>query len=115
LSPEARQSIPWMPNTGGTRGCVLVLLGQVEEGKALLEEAMRDLDEADPKAFCACFLAVAAARQGRLEEARAYVEAAEKLDPRSVAMPKALKALADCQARGPVPPLPDPCAVPLVR
>src|SRR5262249_44875935 len=93
FSAEVLQSIPWLPHAKGTRGDVLVALGRPDEGIPLLEEAMRDHETADDKAFCACFLAIGEARRRRPDQARAYLEAARQLDPACIILEKAEKEL----------------------
>lgn len=100
FSAEALQSVPWLPNSKGTRGMVLTELGQLDEGMPLLQQAFQEHQDAEGKATCACFLALAEIRQGHSEEARTYVETAQQLDPDCFALEKVLKELAGAQ---PVP------------
>lgn len=95
FSSEARQCIPWSPYTAGTRGCVLVEQGRLDEGKALLESAMREQEDDSAKAFIACFLAIAACREGQRQQAQTFIDTAEKLRPDHIGLGKARKVLAE--------------------
>jgi hypothetical protein len=80
-SQEAFQSFRAVPRYRGTRGCVLIERGIGSEGMDLLTEAMGQLKAPRDKAFCACYLALAEARQGHPQQADRLLEAAKRLDP----------------------------------
>jgi len=81
FSRRALESGPGMPCIRGTRGSVLVELGQYNEGVALLEDALRREPGKPGKAISACYLGIAAARRGQAAECRNYFALARKLDP----------------------------------
>jgi hypothetical protein len=80
-SGDAYRQIRWLPEIVGTRGAVLVELGKLEEGIALLREAIGKQKDVRSCAINACHLAVAEYRAGRPAESRRYVERARKFDP----------------------------------
>jgi len=80
-SRKAMEKLPWMAAIKGTRGNVLVELGQIEQGIVLLQESMRDGESASSKAENACHIAVAEKKRGNMEECRRYLEMARSLDP----------------------------------
>jgi tetratricopeptide (TPR) repeat protein len=94
FSAEVLQSVPWLTHAKGTRGMVLVELGRLDEGMALLQQALQDHQDIEAKATCACFLALGKIRQGCVQEARTYLETARQLDPDCDALEKVLKELA---------------------
>jgi len=87
LLPEAddfsRRALESAPSTAafrGTRGRVLVELGRIDEGVALLEDVFQKHLEKANKASVACCLGIAAARRGQPAECRNYFALARKLD-----------------------------------
>lgn len=74
------EAIAWMPVIKGTRGTVLVAMGNTEEGILLLLEAMSQTESQNEQARSACHLAEAECRRGAHDEARNYLEEARKLD-----------------------------------
>ena len=84
FSAEAFQVLPWVSEVKGTRGSVLIDLGRIEEGVALVEQAMKHNRQKQNQAFNACYLALAALRLGNLEKAAEYQETAIRLDPKCV-------------------------------
>jgi tetratricopeptide (TPR) repeat protein len=73
----------------GTYGCLLVEQGEFDEGATILRLARGEVAGAGERAYCLCYLAVAAARQGRREEARAAAEQARRLWPDCPALERA--------------------------
>jgi membrane-associated protease RseP (regulator of RpoE activity) len=82
LSQEAMTAMSWMPAIRGTRGTVLVAIGQFEEALPLLHDSMSQSEIANHKAQNACMIAEAECRRGNLDVARAYLEEGRKLDPK---------------------------------
>lgn len=82
FSAEALQHLPWVPAVTGTRGTVLVELGRLEEGIALLKKSMAGHAEKQGKALNACHIAIGELRRGDLDSARAHFAIAKTLDPR---------------------------------
>jgi Zn-dependent protease len=78
-------------STRGTRGSVLVDLGRLEEGKAMLQEVLARTNGPIEKSYSNIFLALAAKAEGDEARARELAQAARKADP---ACP-ALKRVAD--------------------
>ncbi len=65
----------------GTRGSVLIDLGRIEEGKALLKEVLEKTESTIDKTFSNIFLALAEKQQDNLEKAREYAKKATEIDP----------------------------------
>jgi tetratricopeptide (TPR) repeat protein len=80
-SAEAWKNVPWEPSVMGTRGAVLIALGQHQEGIELLKSAMAKSTDRHGKASDACFIALGEVRRGDLAQARSYLEMARRLDP----------------------------------
>jgi tetratricopeptide (TPR) repeat protein len=79
-SKEAYAGAPWVPFITGTRGTVLVAMGQLEPGIKLLKESFERAWTLRSKAENACHLAMAHARLGKHQEARKYLNLAQQLD-----------------------------------
>ncbi len=79
-SRDAYVAVPWVPAIVGTRGTVLVALGQFDEGLKLLKKSLEDAGSPVSKAENACHVAIALARMGNFAEARRYLELARQLD-----------------------------------
>jgi tetratricopeptide (TPR) repeat protein len=80
-SQQAYAGAPWVPAIIGTRGTVLVAMGQPEAGIKMLKESFDKAWAARSKAENACHLAIAHARLDRLEEAGQYLKLARQLEP----------------------------------
>jgi predicted negative regulator of RcsB-dependent stress response len=81
FSMEALQHLPWLSSIVGTRGTVLVELGQPDEGIALLKKSMSMSADKRSKAVNACHIASGEIRRGNLDMARNYLASAKTLDP----------------------------------
>jgi len=81
LSAIAFGSCPWEYAIKGTRGSVLVELGKLDEGIALLKDSFQKTDYAKGKASNAAYLAFAESRKGNRSKAEQYIEIAAKFDP----------------------------------
>lgn len=81
-SAQAFRHLPWVPAIIGTRGTVLVELGQIEEGITLLKKAMTLHSDKQGKALNACHLAIGELRRGSPSAAQKYLESARTLDPK---------------------------------
>jgi tetratricopeptide (TPR) repeat protein len=86
-SAQAFQHLPWIPAIIGTRGTVLVELGQFEEGIALLTKSMSLNIEKRGKALNACHIAVGELRRGNPSAARKFLATAKTLDPKCFLFP----------------------------
>ncbi len=93
FSQTAYKNIPWEPVVGGTRGGVLVALGQVAEGVELLRNAMARNTDPHGKALEACLIATGELKRGNWSEAEKYLAAAQKLDPDCELLPGTRQAL----------------------
>ena len=82
FSEAAMKELPFVPAYRGTRGTVLVEMGRLEEGIALLKEAMEKHSDNKSKAADACHIAIAEKRRGNLEECNKFINLAKKLDPK---------------------------------
>jgi hypothetical protein len=94
-SAEAMSKLEWAPSVRGTRGCVLIELGRVDEGLTLVSSAMQTHVDADKKALNACYLVIGYARKGDLNEAKRYRDIAETLDRDCMLLPRADAELAN--------------------
>jgi tetratricopeptide (TPR) repeat protein len=83
-SMEAMRNIPWDSKTKAIRGAVLVELGRINEGVAMLRNAMDEHEDNANKAIAACHLAIAEERRGNVPEARASWAMARQFDPKCV-------------------------------
>jgi hypothetical protein len=80
------------PNSAGiqaTRGEVLIVLGQAEQGIALIRKHLDQIKDPRFEALFQCFLAVGEMRLGRGEVAKECRERAQQLDPHCVLLPMA--------------------------
>jgi tetratricopeptide (TPR) repeat protein len=68
-------------STRGTRGSVLIDLGRIEEGKAMLKDVLIKTTSTIDKSYANIFLALAEKQEGNLTLAREYAEKAAKIDP----------------------------------
>jgi tetratricopeptide (TPR) repeat protein len=80
FSKEAYEAVPWSSYFAGTRGAVLVDLGQTEAGMELLRTALKKNKDAYNKAANACYLALGEAKLGNADAARKHLEMARELD-----------------------------------
>jgi len=80
FSCQAIDALPWQPELKGTRGSVLVVSGDVENGVNLLRQAWTENEDRRNRAFNAVFLALTSARLGQPDEARDWLRKAERLD-----------------------------------
>ena len=79
-SKQALELLPDLPETSGTRGTVLICLGQLKEGKELVIAAEQGLKNPSSLAENAAALAVAAAKENKPERALALMKKARRLD-----------------------------------
>lgn len=79
-SSQAFESCPWIPAIKGTRGMVLVELGQLDEGIRLLMDALGKNEELQNKALNTAYLAIAEARMGNIIRAQQYLETTSQFD-----------------------------------
>jgi hypothetical protein len=96
-SRQALEHAPLSMYYKGTRGCVLIELGQHEAGIQLLQEAMLAHTENYALALDACFIAIGAARSGNPELAHDNVAHAKKLDPKCWMLERAIRELDQAQ------------------
>jgi len=82
---------PWDAYIKGTRGSVLVTLGQTNEGLRLLEQAIEEHDENANKATNACFLAIGSHKAGNAAVSQRYIEKSRELDPQCELIPWAVE------------------------
>jgi Tfp pilus assembly protein PilF len=87
-SAEALQHLPWVPAVIGTRGTVLVEVGQLTEGITLLQKSMSLHPDKHGKALNACHLAIGELRRGNIGAAQKYLAAAKTLDPKCMLVPR---------------------------
>jgi tetratricopeptide (TPR) repeat protein len=86
-SAQAFQHLPWVPAVIGTRGTVLVELGQFEAGIGLLKKSMSLNVDKQGKALNACHIAVGELRRGNPSAARKFLATAKTLDPTCFLVP----------------------------
>lgn len=80
-SAQAYRNIPWVPGVTVTRGEVLVELGRVDEGLALLRETITKQTDPELKADIAAYMAIGENRRGNFERALRYLDTTRTLDP----------------------------------
>lgn len=93
-SREALDIAPWESYVIGTRGTVLVAMGQFDEGIKLLKESLEKEWTPRNKAENACHLAIAYARMGDGDKANEYLKFARGLYPKGVLIARAEAELA---------------------
>ncbi len=88
FSAEALKHLPWVPAVVGTRGTVLVELGQLTEGIVLLKRSMSLHTDKQGKAINACHIAIGEYRRGNLDAACKFLTSAKTLDPKCFLIPQ---------------------------
>ena len=97
-SLEALQSMPDSPPFKGTRGSVLIELGNVEEGLPFVRAALAGNETPQFKALNLCYIAVEIENLGTATEAIQARSEAHKLDPDCILLEKVDQRLAANQA-----------------
>jgi Tfp pilus assembly protein PilF len=97
FSRQALEEIPLSSHARGTRGSVLIELGRIDEGRPLVEQALREHERGPTKSANACYLAMAMARQGDLGKAREYIDEARRCDAHCPLLERAIK---ECEQAG---------------
>ncbi len=92
LSQAAIEEIPERPYVRGTRGSVLIELGQIEAGIPLLLQAMRE-NRRENSALNACYLAIAEGKRGNYRSAQQYLATAKRRDTDCPLLDRATSAL----------------------
>jgi len=90
FSEEAYARMPWEPAVVGTRGAVLIWLGQYDEGLILLRQALVKTPDRRNRAANASILAWGEHLRGGYKESQKYLDLARKLDPKSPALARVL-------------------------
>jgi len=83
----------------GTRGSVLIELGEADKGLPLVQRAFEFNTDPRLKALNACYLVIAEVRRGNSNAATAHRDAAVKLDPNCQLLGKVERELAQFQLR----------------
>jgi len=91
-SKSAYTALPWVPAVVGTRGTVLVVLENFQEGIELLKRSLGDAESPRHRAENACQLAIALSRTGNCNEARKYLDLARQLDAKCPLLARAERA-----------------------
>ena len=103
FSRNAYAQLPWIPAIVGTRGTVLLALGQIDEATKLLSKSFEEHESPISKAENACHLAIAHARSEQLDKARRYVDLARQMHPACPLLPRAELEIAGHPATATVP------------
>ena len=82
FSRQALKELPWQSYVRGTRGGVLIELGQIDEGVWHVEQALRYNYPGTSKALNACYLAIAEVRRRDYSKALDYLDEAKRRDPK---------------------------------
>lgn len=85
---------PWSAHNKGTRGCVLIELGNYQAGLQLLHEALEKHTENESIASDACHIAIAEARRGNQSISKNYFNMARIADPNCLLLERENKPLA---------------------
>ena len=93
-SLEALQSMPDSPPFKGTRGSVLIELGNVEEGLPFVRAALAGNETPQFKALNLCYIALGESKLGNATEAIQARSEAHKLDPDCILLEKVDQRLA---------------------
>lgn len=83
FTAQCVRTAPWDGNYQTTRGSFLIASGQLNEGRAILEATLKEPPGSTDYACAHAFLAIADARQGRVEEANRHLAEVRKLCPSS--------------------------------
>ena len=86
-------------STRGTRGSVLVNIGRVAEGRAILQEVLDQTQSNVDKGYSLVFLALAFEAEGNLNEARAHAIVAKETDPGNASLKRVARLLEPKQRR----------------
>jgi hypothetical protein len=86
LSQELLASNPGNISVVGTGGSILVDIGRIDEGKAMLIQVLEKTESLFDKSYTNIFLALAEKKQGNLDLARDYADRSAKLDPNCPAL-----------------------------
>jgi hypothetical protein len=70
----------------GTRGSILVDLGKIEAGMAMLQNVMKNDPSEFDRAICASFLALGEIKQGHFSKAAEWIQFARRLDSNCAAL-----------------------------
>jgi len=87
----ALEKAPSSAHFKGTRGCVFIERGSLDEGTKLLLEVLREHREKTDKAACACYIGVAERLRGNVPESKRFFDLARALDPQCVLLDRELK------------------------
>ncbi len=93
-SAEAHHLQPSAPAVCGTRGSVLIELGDVDRGLALVLASMAGDDDETNRALNLAYVAIARHALGEVEQARADAAEVERLDPTCPLLPRMRSRLA---------------------
>ncbi|HEV3203325.1 MAG TPA: hypothetical protein VGY77_03030 [Gemmataceae bacterium] len=80
-SEEALYEEPWNPPFQGTKGSLLIEMGQPEVGIPMVQKALEFNTDPRSKAFNACYLALGELRRDNREESNRYWQFARAFDP----------------------------------
>ena len=94
MSEAAYKAFTRMPYFMGTRGAVLIERGRIEDGIKLVRQSLGCHSEPRARAARYCYLAIAAGRLGRTEEAKKHLEHARSADAKSKLIPRVEQELA---------------------
>ena len=95
FSHQAFMALPWVPEIKGTRGSVLIELGEIDDGISLLQQAFEENEEPANRAFNASFLAMGFIRKGMIAEAQQMLQEAKALDAECRLLERVRDELAD--------------------
>lgn len=98
-SSKAHSLAPNHPSVIGTRGAILIALGDLSRGRKLLKRAFRLHRDSRSRALTAACLALAAAREGNRAESRRVLEQAKRLDRDCELLARAERELSDAGIR----------------
>jgi tetratricopeptide (TPR) repeat protein len=101
LSAKSMSASGWAPAVKTARGMVLVQHGELEEGRRLLEQSCNSTQDPVHRAENKCWIAIAAVRQGQIEEAEHYLAEARTLDPACPVLDRTEEALRTRESRSP--------------
>jgi len=97
LSLELLEADPANISIRGTRASVLVDLGRIDEGNAMLKEVLEKTTSTIDKTYANIFLALAEKQRGKLESAHEYARNAAKTDPGCPALKRVSDLLSPAQ------------------
>ena len=96
-SMQALEISPSSLTLKGTRGSILIYLGRIAEGRALLEEVWKQSPSDVDRAICACHLALASSLEGDTNRTDKMIALGRNIDPHCRVLDKVFKEIEEAR------------------